>query len=82
MGCVTTIQAPSTLIPEYIGSDFDAVLSVAENIDEVKRVASELYKLQDIFTMVDNNANHIIQLMSRIDELQHVINELKSQLNP
>ena len=32
-------QAPSTLIPEYIGSDFDVVLKVADNIDYVKDVA-------------------------------------------
>ena len=32
-------QAPSTLIPEYIGSGFDAVLTCADNIDYVKNVA-------------------------------------------
>ena len=32
-------QASSTLIPEYIGSDFDKVITVADNIDYVKDVA-------------------------------------------
>ena len=29
-------QAPSTLIPEYIGSDFDAVRTCADNIEYIK----------------------------------------------
>ena len=33
-------QAPSTLIPEYIGSAFDAVLTCVDNIDYVKDVAA------------------------------------------
>ena len=33
-------QAPSTLIPEYIGSDFDKVVEVADNIEYVKDVAA------------------------------------------
>ena len=81
MGCVTMVQAPSTLIPEYIGSDFDAVLTVADNIEAVKQVAAELYKLQDIYTLANNNANHISQLVSRVDELQYELNQLKAQLN-
>ena len=32
-------QASSTLIPEYIGSDFDKVITCADNIDYVKNVA-------------------------------------------
>ncbi len=32
-------QAPSTLIPEYIGSDFDKVIEVADNIEYIKHVA-------------------------------------------
>ena len=32
-------QAPSTLIPEYIGSDFDAILTCAENIEYIKNAA-------------------------------------------
>lgn len=33
-------QAPSTLIPEYIGSAFDKVVEVADNIEYVKDVAT------------------------------------------
>ena len=37
---VNSGQAPSTLIPEYIGSDFDKVIEVADNIEYVKDVAA------------------------------------------
>ena len=37
-----SMQAPSTLIPEYIGSSFDAVLEVASNIEAVKVVAKNV----------------------------------------
>ena len=33
-------QAPSTLIPEYIGSDFDAVLTCADNIEYIKNASA------------------------------------------
>ena len=33
-------QAPSTLIPEYIGSDFDAVLTCADNIEHIKNAST------------------------------------------
>lgn len=36
---VNSGQAPSTLIPEYLGSDFDKVASVANNLEYVKQVA-------------------------------------------
>ena len=36
---VNSGQAASTLIPEYIGSAFDKVITVADNIDYVKDVA-------------------------------------------
>ena len=32
-------QASSTLIPEYIGSAFDKVITVADNIDHIKEIA-------------------------------------------
>lgn len=35
-------QASSTLIPEYIGSDFDKVTTVVDNIDYVKDVAESV----------------------------------------
>lgn len=39
---VNSGQAPSTLIPEYVGSDFDAVLEVASNINAVLEVVSNI----------------------------------------
>ena len=33
-------QASSTLIPEYIGSAFDKVITVADNIDQIKDIAA------------------------------------------
>ena len=39
MSKITAGQAPSTLISEYIGSDFDAVLKVADNIEAIKLAA-------------------------------------------
>ena len=33
-------QAPSTLVPKYIGSDFDHVVNVSDNMDYVKDVAA------------------------------------------
>lgn len=40
-------QAPSTLVPLYIGSQFDSVLTVSDNIDAVKTLADELNKLSN-----------------------------------
>lgn len=44
-------QAPSTLIPEYIGSDFDAVLSCADNMADIQTVVGNL---DDIEAVVAN----------------------------
>ena len=44
---VNSGQAPSTLIPEYLGSDFDKVVSVAENLEYVKQVAESIAGLHD-----------------------------------
>ena len=33
-------QASSTLIPEYIGSAFDKIITVADNIDHIKEIAA------------------------------------------
>ena len=35
-------QSPNTLIPEYIGSSFDNVVTVANNINYIKDVAEGL----------------------------------------
>ena len=38
-------QASSTLIPEYIGSDFDKVITIADNIEYIKDVAEGIEEL-------------------------------------
>ena len=35
-------QASSTLIPEYIGSAFDKIVTVADNIDHIKDIAASI----------------------------------------
>ena len=35
-------QAPSTLIPEYIGSAFDKIITVANNIEHIAEVANSI----------------------------------------
>ena len=35
-------QAASTLIPEYIGSAFDKIITVADNIDHIKEIAASI----------------------------------------
>lgn len=42
MSKVSSGQAPSTLIPKYIGSDFDKVVTVADNIEDVKQIADAI----------------------------------------
>lgn len=44
-------QAPSTLVPKYIGSDFDQVVTVGQNIEDVKTVAGAV---EDVGVVVDN----------------------------
>lgn len=44
-------QAPSTLVPKYIGSDFDQVVTVGKNIEDVKAVACAV---EDVGVVADN----------------------------
>ena len=44
-------QAPSTLVPKYIGSDFDHVVTVGKNIEDVKTVAGAI---GDVGVVADN----------------------------
>lgn len=44
-------QAPSTLVPKYIGSDFDQVVTVSKNIEDVKTVAGAV---EEVGVVVDN----------------------------
>ena len=62
---VNSGQAPSTLIPEYLGSDFDKVITVADNIETVTEVADNL----DHIKTVDNNLGIINTVLSNIDEI-------------
>ena len=39
---VNSGQAASTLIPEYIGSAFDKVITVADNIKQIKDIAASI----------------------------------------
>ena len=51
MSKVNTGQASSTLIPKYIGSDFDKVVAVADNIEQVVIVGDNI---EDVGTVADN----------------------------
>ena len=51
MSKVNTGQASSTLIPKYIGSDFDKVVAVADNIEQVVVVSDSI---EDVGTVADN----------------------------
>ena len=51
MSKVNAGQASSTLIPKYIGSDFDKVVSVADNIEQVVVVSDNI---EDVGTVADN----------------------------
>ena len=51
MSKVNTGQASSTLIPKYIGSDFDKVVAVADNIEQVVAVSNNT---EDVGTVADN----------------------------
>ena len=54
MSKINAGQAPSTLIPEYIGSAFDAVLTCADNINDIKSVSENI---NDVVTVADNILN-------------------------
>lgn len=51
MSKVNTGQVSSTLIPKYIGSDFDKVVAVADNIEQVVIVGDNI---EDVGTVADN----------------------------
>ena len=54
MSKINAGQAPSTLIPEYIGSAFDAVFTCADNINDIKPVSENI---NDVVTVADNILN-------------------------
>lgn len=58
-------QAPSTLIPEYIGSDFDKVIIVADNMETVTEVMDNL----DHIKAIENNLGIINTVAADIEEI-------------
>ena len=59
-------QASSTLIPEYIGSDFDKVITVVDNIDDVKTVSTNI---NDVVTVT----NHILNVNAVATDVNDVV---------
>ena len=59
-------QAPSTLIPEYIGSDFDKIITVADNINDVKTVSENI-------TDVSTVADHILDVNKVATDVSDVV---------
>ena len=68
-------QAPSTLIPEYIGSDFDQVVTVSENIEDVKAAVSVIGDAKvvvDNIGSVTNVATNIEDVVNVSDNIDYV----------
>ena len=61
-------QAPSTLVPKYIGSDYDKVKSVADNIEAVTEVADNL----DHINTVESNLENIVTVVDNITDVATV----------
>ena len=59
-------QSPSTLIPEYIGSDFDKIITVVDNIDDVKTVSTNI---NDVVTVT----NHILHVNAVATDVSDVV---------
>ena len=59
-------QASSTLIPEYIGSDFDKVITVVDNIDDVRAVSTNI---NDVVTVT----NHILNVNAVATDVNDVV---------
>ena len=72
---VNSGQAPSTLVPEYLGSDFDAVLSCADNMTDIKTVVENLDDIEDVVNnigVVTTVAPHINAVQDVADNLNYV----------
>lgn len=59
-------QASSTLIPEYIGSDFDKIITVVDNIDDVRAVSTNI---NDVVTVT----NHILNVNAVATDIDDVV---------
>lgn len=78
MSKVNTGQASSTLIPKYIGSDFDKVVAVTDNIEQVVVVSDNI---EDVGTVADNigsvtavitNIGDVVNVSDNMDYVQDV----------
>lgn len=61
-------QASSTLIPEYIGSDFDKVITVADNIETVTEVVDNLTHIKT----VESNLENIVTVADNVTDVGNV----------
>ena len=59
-------QASSTLIPEYIGSDFDKISTIVNNLDDVKTVSTNI---NDVVTVT----NHILHVNAVATDVSDVV---------
>ena len=75
-------QASSTLIPEYIGSDFDKVITVADNIETVTEVVDNLNHIKTvegnlgIINTVSSNIDKIAVTSSNIEDVKSVVTNI------
>ena len=72
MSKVNSGQAPSTLIPEYIGSAFDAVFTCADNINDIKPVSENI---NDVVTVADNILN-VNKVITNVDDVALVADNI------
>ena len=71
-------QAPSTLVPKYIGSDFDHVVTVGKNIEDVKTVAGAADDMEVVIdnlgsvTTVATNIGDVVSVSDNMDYVRDV----------
>ena len=75
MSKINAGQAPSTLIPEYIGSDFDKIITVIDNIDDVVAVGNNILDVNTVaadvedVTLVAGNIDYVKDVAEGIEGL-------------
>ena len=65
-------QASSTLISEYVGSDFDKIITVVDNIDDVKTVSTNI---NDVVT-ITNHILNVNAVATNVDDVVLVANNI------
>ena len=65
-------QAPSTLIPEYIGSDFDKVITVLDNIDDIKTASTNITNV----VAVGDNILNVNTVAADVDDVTLVADNI------